>query len=113
VSDPPCVNVSWISACRFAPPLINDAFMTGRELMILWIGRHQSQRAAARILGVSPQWLSQWLSSGARGADKRTARRLARRTGIPMDALLFKDEDLSELALEAPAPKEASRAPAA
>ena len=70
--------------------------MTGRKLLSRWVEQHESQAAAARSLGLSPQHLHALLQDANQGGMRRaTARRISLVTGIPLRALLMLDEPAS------------------
>lgn len=63
--------------------------MTGHQLLAEWVDRFETQTEAARVLGVSRQWVSLWMKSPERGISRETAVRISAVTGIPLLALLF------------------------
>lgn len=69
---------------------------TGLELLKDWIEREGGPTRAADLLGVSQQRLQNFLRERKRGVRPEFARDIARAAGIPVEAVLFKNEPVRD-----------------
>jgi len=70
---------------------------TGLEFVENWVAEHASKAEAAREMGLDPAHLRIWLLQADRRFDPDTARRVALAVGLPIEALLFKNERICDL----------------
>ena len=73
---------------------------TGLELVVDWVRRHRSKAQAAREIGIEPAHLRIWLLQPDRRFDPETGRKVALATGIPFEAIMFKNRSVCDLAAE-------------
>ncbi len=74
---------------------------TGHELVTQWVSLHPTKASAARVLGLHPGHLRIWLLESERGMEPSNALRIARKIGIPFEAVVFKNRPVCELLRDA------------
>ena len=73
---------------------------TGLAMVRAWIGSFKSTSEAAKAIPITPGHLGLWLWQRDRRFSPDLARRVAIASGVPLEAVLFKNEQVDDLVQE-------------